>query len=271
MIVPMGEWFTSLSAARQRVGLSQADLAARASVSLATVKAYEQGKRHPSRPYLIALMDAMKLEVMERNDLLEAAGYASDADEVVPSLGPLQFTKERAQEEIDRARWPAFVLNEMSEVVVANDAALALWGVSLADYPTVSDRSLLSFVSDPRFADRIGNWDEAVGTIASVFKGHFRGGEDLNDPSPVFRTMLEKFLAGDPGYVARFLKLWQEVEPAPFLMRWHYRVVWEEPGASRMEFDGVVSNCNEHEGWSFNDWVPVDAGTWEALSRVRSS
>jgi hypothetical protein len=170
---------------------------------------------------------------------------------------------------VDRAAWPAFVLNEMSEVVVANATALSLWGVDLRDYPTIGDRSMLSFVSDPRFADRIANWDEAVGTIASVFKGHFRGAEDLDDPSPVFRTMLEKFLAGDPAYVARFLQLWQVAEPAPYLMRWHYRMVWEEPAAGRMEFDGVVSNCNQHEGWSFNDWVPVDAGTWEALGRVR--
>ena len=79
MIASMAEWFSLLVSARQRLGLSQAELAARASVSLATVKAYEQGKRHPSRPYLIALLDAMKLEVMERNDVLEAAGYASDA------------------------------------------------------------------------------------------------------------------------------------------------------------------------------------------------
>ena len=266
----MGEWFSLLVGARQRLGLSQAELAERASVSLAAVKAYEQGKRHPSRPYLIALLDAMKLEVMDRNDVLEAAGYASDAGVVVPGLEGLQFSAEGAQAEVDRVAWPAFVSNEMSEVVVVNDAALTLWGVSLADYPMVSDRSLLSFVSDPRFADRIVNWDEAVGTIASVFKGHFRGGEDLDAPSPVFRTMLEKFLAGDPAYVARFLQVWQKVEPAPYLMRWHYRVVWDRPDAGRMEFDCVVSNCNQHEGWSFNDWVPVDAASWQALSVVAS-
>ena len=264
----MGEWFSLLVAARQRLGLSQAELAERAHISLAAVKAYEQGKRHPSRPYLIAMLDGMKLEVMTRNDILEAAGYASDAGVVVPGLEGLQFSTEGAQAEVDRVAWPAFVLNEMSEIVVANDAMLRVWNVNLADYPTIGDRSMLSFVSDPRFADRIANWDEAVGTIASVFKGHFRGGENLEDPSPVFRTMLEKFLAGDPAYVARFLQLWQVVEPAPYLMRWHYRVVWERADAGRMEFDCVVSNCNQHEGWSFNDWVPVDAASWTALQRV---
>ena len=118
---------------------------------------------------------------------------------MIPGLEDLQYTTQGAQAEVDRAAWPAFVSNEMSEVVVANAVALSLWGLDLRDYPTIGDRSMLSFVSDPRFADRIANWDEAVGTIASVFKGHFRGGEDLDDPSPVFRTMLEKFLAGDPG------------------------------------------------------------------------
>ena len=264
----MAEWHTLLVSARQRLNLSQANLASRAHISLAAVKAYEQGKRHPSRPYLIAMLDAMKLEIMERNTVLDAAGYSSDARDVMPGLDGLQFTLQSAQREVDRASWPAFVLNEVSELVVANATALKLLGLDLADYPTITERSLLAVASDPRFADRLENWDEALGTMASVFKGHFRGAEDLATPSPVFNAMLTKFLAGDPQYVARFMALWQQVDPAPLLMRWHYRIVWRDPAAGRMEFDAVVSNCNEGEGWSFHDWIPLDATSWSALASV---
>ena len=101
----MAEWHTLLVSARQRLNLSQANLASRAHISLAAVKAYEQGKRHPSRPYLIAMLDAMKLEIMERNTILDAAGYSSDARDVMPGLDGLQFTLESAQREVDRASW----------------------------------------------------------------------------------------------------------------------------------------------------------------------
>ena len=54
------QWFDMLAAARQRVGLSQAELAARSHVSAESIKAYERGKRHPSRPYLTAILDALR-------------------------------------------------------------------------------------------------------------------------------------------------------------------------------------------------------------------
>lgn len=258
-----------LVSARVRLGVSQAELAERAVVSLAAVKAYEQGKRHPSRPYLVALLDALKLPVMERNAILVGAGYASDVLEIVPDQLDMDFTPSAAQAELDRLAWPSFVLNDALEVVLYNHCVEQLWDVDIVrEYPNVADRSMLSVATDPRYADRVLNWEEAVGTMAAVFKGHYRGGEDLETPSPAFAAILARLLAGDPRYVARFLKIWQDIAPAPLLLRWHYRIVWDVPAIGPIELDCIVSHCNRERAWAFNDWIPVGAGSWANLTAL---
>jgi transcriptional regulator with XRE-family HTH domain len=267
----MSEWFSMLVDARVRLGVSQSDLAALSHVSLPSVKAYEQGKRHPSRPYLKAMLDALKLTVMERNAILAEAGFAPDGKDVVPDLAEYGFTMAMAQQEVDSLAWPAFVLNDALEVICYSRLTEQVWSVDIAqEFPDASDRSLLSFASDPRFADRVLNWEEAVGTMASVFKGHFRGAENLDDPSPAFGRILQKLLAGDAEYVARFFRLWQIVPEAEMRIRWHYPMVWNVPGIGAIDFDCVVSNCNHDESWSFNEWIPKDVDSWRVLESLKA-
>ena len=267
----MATWHELLVAARTRLNVSQSELAARANVSLASVKAYERGARHPSRPYLAALLDALKLDRAERHDIFVAAGYALDAERLGPAFEEIGFSRHEAERECARTTWPAFVLGEFSELVCANDILLKLWDVDLKkEFTGPGERSLLAVATNPRFADRLLNWDDAVGNLAAVFKGHHRGPEDLEEPSPVFRSMLDRLLAGDPAYVKRFLDLWQRVEPATMRLRWHYPVVWEHAVAGVMRFDCVVNTCNANEGQSFNDWIPTDPETWANLERLRS-
>ena len=52
-----------LREARQRAGLTQADLAARAGVTQSVISAYESGRRQPSLPVLRSLINAAGLEL----------------------------------------------------------------------------------------------------------------------------------------------------------------------------------------------------------------
>ena len=54
---------TLLRQARKRAGLSQVDLAARASVTQSVISAYESGQRQPSLPALTRLIDAAGFEL----------------------------------------------------------------------------------------------------------------------------------------------------------------------------------------------------------------
>jgi predicted nucleotidyltransferase/DNA-binding XRE family transcriptional regulator len=53
-----------LRQARKRAGLSQVDLASRASVTQSVISAYESGQRQPSLPALARLIDAAGFELM---------------------------------------------------------------------------------------------------------------------------------------------------------------------------------------------------------------
>lgn len=266
----MSEWYRLLTKARTSLGVSQAELAARSSVSHASIKSYESGKRHPSRPYLVALLDALKIDRVERNAILDAAGFASDWRTVGPlAADDFMFSIAEAAAELERTPWPAFAMNEMMEVVAANRLAQTLWGVDLrTEYTDALDRNFLTVASDPKFADRLENWDECVGVICAVWRGHHRGAEDMESPSPYFAAVLERFLRGDPAYVGRFLTIWQKTEGRTPKIRWSYPVVWDEPGIGTMRFACYASTANEPDGLAFNDWIPVGADSWLALNRL---
>jgi transcriptional regulator with XRE-family HTH domain len=269
----MAEWFRMLTEARIRLGLSQAELAARAHVSLASVKSYEQGRRHPSRPYLIAMLDALHIDRGWRNEILEAAGFSPDGLAVRPhNLDEWQFTPLEADEEIATYAWPSFVLTERMEVIAANAVAQALWGVDMRrEFVDPIDRNLLSVASNPRFAERVANWDEAIETIAGQWKGYHRAEESLTNPTPYFKAVLERFLAGDPRYVQRFANAWERAQygRAKRRWRWSYPISWDEPGIGEMRFRCLVSNMSEIDGLSVNDWMPRDAESWSNLDRLK--
>jgi len=262
-----------LTEARTRLGLSQAELAARAHVSLASVKSYEQGRRHPSRPYLVAMLDALQIDRGWRNEILSAAGFSPDGLAVRPhNIEEWQFSGLEADKEIATYAWPSFVLTERMEVIAANAVAQALWGVDLRrEFVDPIERNLISVASNPRFADRISNWDEAMETVAAMAKGFHRTDETLEDPSPYLRAVLERFLAGDPRYVQRLAKAW---ERATFTrtqqrVRWSYAVDWDEPDIGPMRFRCLVSTMSEIDGLAVNDWIPRDAESWTNLDRLK--
>ncbi len=264
------EWARLLKASRQRLGLSQAELGQFAGLSGETVRAYETGRRKPTGRSLKSMLDGLKLDRSSRNAILLAAGFAPDGISLRPSDPSLYYGVEEAEEELERYDWPAFVLNEMTEVVAANRLVQRLWGVDLRrEFTDPVERNLLSVASNPRFADRCANWDEAVTTIIAGFKGHTRGPESYDNPSPYFAAVLERFLEGAPEYVARFLQLWDSTEPVKLKIHWFYPVVWDEPGIGVMHFRCLVCAGNEADGLSFNHWVPADAASWEALENLK--
>jgi len=79
---------------------------------------------------------------------------------------------------------------------------------------------------------------------------------------------LQRRRPDDPKYITRFLTLFEKVEPATGTIRWSYPVVWNEPGVGEMRFHCFASSANEEDGLSFQDWIPLDASIWEALTKL---
>jgi len=78
-------------------------------------------------------------------------------------------------------------------------------------------------------------------------------------------------MEGDPKYVARFLQLW-ETAPSAWdkKARWTYPVVWDEPGIGILRFESIASPANDPDGLAFNDWIPLDAATWQGLEQLKA-
>jgi transcriptional regulator with XRE-family HTH domain len=264
------DWHHRLRDARTAVHLTREDLGELAGVSHETIKSYELGQRQPSRGLLIALLDALKLERTSRNAILMQAGFAPDGWVLGPDGYPTYlFPVDEAVAYIQHRKWPAFVMNEALEVVGLNPICEKLWGIDFAlEFPTPLDRNMLVVSSNPRFGDKV-NWDEMVAVAIGVFKGHHRGPEDVEHPSPLFGEILSRFMEGDARYVTRFFELWQTVPPIEPKIRWSYLVVWTEPGLGVLRFEAVVNQANEPDGLAFNDWIPLDAATWAALELIK--
>jgi hypothetical protein len=156
------------------------------------------------------------------------------------------------------------------EVLGCNDICERLWGIDLErEFPKPIDRNMLSVASDPRFGDRIENWDDMVRIAIGTLKGHHRGPEDIERAGPYFAQVMQRFSRGEPRFVSRFMELWQETPARDPKIRWQYPVVWQQPGVGTLTFLGVANTANDPEGLAFQDWIPCDAETWECLAKIR--
>lgn len=265
-------WRAQLRDTRRRLKLKQAELAERAGISTEALRAYESGRRHPRREQLTQILDALHLDRAWRNRLLFAAGYAPDDVQMRPQdITEWWMTPAEAADEIATYAWPAFIMSERGEVLFANVAAQAVWSVDMTrEFLDPVERNLFSIASLPRIADRCVNWDEAMATIARMFKSFHRTAEQVDAPSPYFAAVLDRFLKGDPKYVSRLGKIWEDA-PANhrYKIRWDYPIIWEQPGIGRMTFRCLLSTASEIDGLAFNDWIPVDAQSWAALEETK--
>lgn len=264
------DWSAKLQAARKSLRLTRAALAAVVGVSAQTIKAYELGNRHPARPILLAILDELKIERGARDEILLSAGLAPVGMYIGPNREPdYLFTPEQAAEYIAALPWPAFILDDLMQVVCGNRLVEALWGVDIErDYPDLIDRSLIRFSTAPRFADRVLNWDDLVSVGIAVFKGHHLGRETLETPSVFFTRALETIMQGDARYVNRFFQLWEATPPNKPKVRWSYPMVWQGEDGEVLRFRVNVSEANDPRGLAFNDMLPVDGQTWEAVERL---
>ena len=144
--------------------MSQLDLAMRAGFSARHVSFIENGRTQPSRDALLALAETLDVPLRERNQLLEAAGYAHlyrhtplAADEMAHVRAVLQFILERHEP------YGAVVLDRYSNCLLGNAPSARLIG-ALVDPSLVTDHAnLLRLVFHPLGIRRcVVNWDEVA-------------------------------------------------------------------------------------------------------------
>ena len=132
-----------LVGARSTVKLTRTEVAARAGVSVASLAAYESGRRRPSRSALLAVGRALTLDGYGLNRLLRTAGYVEEPSDFARWLcgdtpvGVFQgmLPAERAslsalRLECDSLGFPCVILDQGCHAVYGNRFAERLFGLS---------------------------------------------------------------------------------------------------------------------------------------------
>jgi transcriptional regulator with XRE-family HTH domain len=269
-----GRWRAELRAARKSLGLTQRVLAEEVGISRAAIRAYEGGRRNISPATLETLIHALKIPNATANIMRESAGFASkDFLFKGEYERDFFFSLEELPAAVEETPWPQFVVNDAFEVVAANAWICAVWDIdfeSEVHARTPAQRNLLAVASHNRFADRLKNWDEIIAMFVSIFKSPSPTSYSLDEPTPYFNEVINEFLGGDPAFLARLLDIWKVTEPRKPKVRSSYTVVWDDPRCGEMRFRGIITNASYADALSFNDWIPLDAATWTALSTLAS-
>ncbi len=262
------DWRAELRAHRLERGLSQAEVARRAGLSLSAVKAYERGDRRPSARALDEMIEAIGLAHDEANPIRAGAGYAIDWQGVLERRYVAEPGELRRQ--ADELPWPAFITNQASYVVHWNRAFERLWDVDVErEYPDPMSRNLLAGASIARFARCIANYEETMAFFLGMIKGDPRIQADLEVPAPWHRDAVGQLADGDPGELRRLLDAWEKAQPISHRIRHQYRVAWSYRGVGpTIHFIGLHTVCDIWNELSWQEWIPSDAESWAALASL---
>lgn len=128
---------STLASLRNERRLSQLELALRVGVSQRHLSCIETGRAKPSRPMLIAVLDALEAPLPERNRALLAAGFApayAETDLDDPAMAPVRKALTHLLDAHDPA--PALVMDGAWNLLLANKGMRGLIRLLGADPAT---------------------------------------------------------------------------------------------------------------------------------------
>jgi transcriptional regulator with XRE-family HTH domain len=157
---------------RRRRGLSQLRLGLEADVSARHIAFLETGRSQPTRAMVIRLSEALEVPRVERNVLLEAAGFAAayqrrdlDAAEMRSIQSAVDWTLSR------HAPYPAFAYDRHWDLVALNDPAARILGAAGLG---VGDSILDAMLAPSPLRSAIENWPEVAHHIHARLKTESR-------------------------------------------------------------------------------------------------
>jgi transcriptional regulator with XRE-family HTH domain len=255
------DWPDLLKQYRRERRLTQLEVARRAGLSVAAVRSYEHGKRHPKVATLQSIIDGLGLSGEEAARLYEAAGFSARQRPAVGDYGPVSIDDLR--DEMSARPWPAFVTNQAFEVVAQNKLFERVMAVDLdTQFTEFGDRTMLAGIVIQEYGGRMENWDEVVTFMIGLVKGDPRGSEDDDRPLPWLEGPIQRLVEGKPELIRRFVELWESVPPLPRRLRHPYRMQWRYDADTLLSFHCTLALADPHTELHYNEWVPANAKTW---------
>jgi transcriptional regulator with XRE-family HTH domain len=209
-----GSFAARLRAWRQRRGVSQLELAARARISQRHVSFLETGRTAPSREMVLHVAAALELPLRQQNALLRAAGFApiwSESALGAPELAAVNQALDfmLAQQE----PYPAFVVDRRWNLLRANAAAVRFvtFLTGSASAPDAAVNLADALIAPEGLRPLIANWRE----VALYFVRSVQA-DALADGTEETEALLRRLVAY-PGIAAMLETPTVEHAPAPIL------------------------------------------------------
>ena len=196
---------------RRTPGLRREELAALAGVSIDYYIRLEQGREtNPSAAVLDALASALLLDEEERTHLHELARHpARPGQAVSPPPRPQPGTGAEAirpgiRQLLETLRpCPAYVLNQISDVLAANPEALTLFH-GLADWPPPRRNTARYTFLHPAARDLFADWPHSAATTAA----NLRAVAAARPQTPGLAELTDELTKHSP----EFARLWQRYD-----------------------------------------------------------
>ena len=141
-----------LRALREYYSRTQLDVELEANLGIGYLQRVEAGKvRQPERDTLERILTALGARYTERRDVLELFGYVVDAP--LPTEDEIQWAIDVYQAEIDRAVFPAYLLDCAHRLLAWNSAVPQLFRMGgSGNPPAIGQRvSMLRVIFDPAY------------------------------------------------------------------------------------------------------------------------
>lgn len=276
-------WNELLRAARERVGMTRGQLAARTQgVSESAIYSYERGRRNPAREALLELSRAMEMDSVTTNQILAGAGHdpePSDWSRFVTGQ-PTRVNRQRWQRRgesrtwaqmhaaIEEHNWPCLIVSGSCEVMCGNTAVETLTGIDFNALPDGGvERNLLAFLTQHSLRERILDWAAVARQLLPGTLSPFVNGAGQGPNAEYFHRVIRTVRQRDPAVLHELLRLWDEIEDQDPRARFLVPIRWLTDEGEQLLFNVLISPWNVIDpAWAV-DWHPADAATWRWFGR----
>lgn len=266
-----GDWREQLRQARRSLGLSQAEASRRAHVSESALKSWESHnvrvQRKPAREAIKSVLDALQVDRDLYNHMMDELGYATSLDDYGPRF---EFHLHEAAELVNERPWPASVVNDHFEVLHGNRAFRTVLSLPPSqEGDDELDRNLLCIFSRPNFYGRLEDWQALASTYLGAVAGRaiYDRRPPNGDSATYFNRIAEWLDVHAPERSAAFRVILGAIDRRPAKLRWHMPLEWEHQSLL-LRFDVMLSPASSVQGLAFQDFIPLDAQTWNALDQM---
>ena len=261
----MPDWNKRLRAARRDLGLRPADLAARAGVSEASVRAYETGRRHPTREHLSWIMECLRLDRQTRNELFIDAGLAPDAVDAQE----WSLTRRDVNRLLHDRPWPAYAVNEVMEVLAGSRAGMRLAGITPKDLEDRVERNVVVIAADVVAARPQGMRDWGIIAQRAIGRMKAAGVGTVDNPDPYFAALLDRIGRRGPNLLHEFTAQWEATSPeSDVLVSRSFPAQWTLRSGAVLRLHCLATRVSVEDQIEIFDLIPADAESAGLLERV---